>query len=295
MTAQEFEDRIVAWARGQSDVAALVLAGSRAAGSAACDHWSDWDFHLISRRPERYHGTTWLSEIAPCWCAHAERTPRGVIKVSAVFAGGWEADFVPLAAWQMKLVYAGMRHHRWAAWMPERLRRGIQETRGFMLGSGYRLLVGDAAWTRRFTALQEPWALPELSAEEFSRHIAAFWPKAVWVCKKIARPEPRSAMHWLHLLVVQHVYVLLMEEARLVGRTPRAEARKAEHWLDARRLAQTDITTGTDPRGLARALLAEITLFEEVSASVAASRGFKPADHSAVAAWLRAELSRLAG
>lgn len=294
MTAQEFEDRIVAWARRQPDVAALVLAGSRAAGSEACDHWSDWDFHLISSRPKRYHGTAWLPEIAPCWCAHAERTPRGVIKVSAVFEGGLEADFVPLAAWQMKLVYAGMGLHGWAAWMPERLRRGIQETRGFMLGSGYRLLVGDAAWARRFAALQKPWELPELSEKDFRRHAEEFWPKAIWVYKKIARPEPRSAMHWLHLLVVQHVYALLMEEARLAGRAPRAEARKAEKWLDARRLAQTDITTGTDPRGLARALLAEIHLFEEVSAIVAASRGFRMTDYSAVAAWLRAELAKLA-
>jgi hypothetical protein len=294
MTAPEFEARLVAWARQQPGLEALVLAGSRATGHET-DEWSDWDFQLISAHPERYRGTAWLSRVAPCWCANAERTPRGVVKVSAVFVDGWEVDFVPLAAWQMKLVYWAMRHPARAAWMPSRLVQGIQETRSFMLGSGYRLLVGSPAWTERFAALSVPWPAAELSADEFARHTAAFWPKAVWVFKKIARPEPRSAMHWLHLLVVQHVYVLLAEEARLEGRVPRPEARKAEQWLDARRLAQTDIATGTDPCGLARALLAEITMFEEVCASVAASRGFKPEDYSAVAAWLRTGLTKLAG
>ena len=217
------------------------------------------------------------------------------MKVTAVFDGGLEADFVPLAAWQMKLVYSGMRHPEWASWMPTKLRRGIQETRAFMLGSGYRLLVGNAEWNQRFAALETSWPSLELSAEEFARHTAAFWPKAVWVFKKIVRPEPRSAMHWLHLLVVHQVYPLLAEEARLEGFAPRPEARKAEQWLNARRLQQTAIVTGTDQAQLARALLAEITLFEEVSASDAKQRGFPPGDYSAVAAWLRAELAKLAG
>ena len=292
MTPHEFEARIVDWARRQPDVEALVLAGSRALGSGV-DEWSDWDFHLISARPQQYYRTDWLAEIAPTWCAHAERTPRGVIKVSAVFEGGLEADFVPLAAWQMKLVYWGMRHPAWAKEMPTRLRRGILETRAFLLGSGYRVLVGGKAWERRLTALDVEWVGPSMSAEEFFRHVGAFWQKSVWLTKKIARPEPRSAMHWLHKLVTDHVYALLAEEARLAGRPARPEARKAEQWLDARRLAQTVIATGTDQRVLARALLAEITLFEEVSRSVAATRSFILPDHSAVAAWLRAELMKL--
>ena len=48
-----------------------------------------------------------------------------------------------------------------------------------------------------------------------------------------------------------------------------AEALKAEKWLDAKRLEQTKVVTGTDQQVLARALLAQITLFEEVSQSVA--------------------------
>jgi len=294
MTANELETRIVEWARRQPDIKALVLAGSRAVAGASDGH-SDWDFHLITNRPACYAHAGWPGEIAPCWCVHSARTPRGVIKVSAVFEGGLEADFVPLAAWQMKLVYWAMRHPERAAWMPRRLHKGIMETRAFMLGTGYRLLAGAPEWEERFQALKTPWVDPGLLAVEFAAHVAAFWQKSVWICKKIARPEPRSAMHWLHMVVTEHVYALLAEEARLAGRVPRPEARKAEQWLDERRLQQTAIETGLDQRGLARALLAEISLFEEVGLSVARSRGFVPTDHSAVAAWLRAELAKLAG
>lgn len=293
MTPQEFEERVVAWARRQPDLEALLQFGSRVQAAGVADAMSDWDFHVYSSRPEKYRGTAWLAEIAPPWCAHAERSLRGVVKVSAVFAGGLEADFIPLAAWQMKLVYAGMRHPGWAARMPARLRRGIHETRVILHNSGHRVLVGGAAWERRLEALRVAWPEARLERADFERHNGAFWQKAVWVAKKIARPEPRSAQLWLHKLTGEHVYALLEEEGWLAGKQARPEALKAEKWLDARRLAQTELATSTDPRVLARALLAQIDLFEEASRAVAQGRGFAPADHTAVAAWLRAELGRI--
>lgn len=295
MTAQEFERRIVEWAHRQDDIEALVQIGSRVQVGGHVDEWSDWDFHLISRRPRKYHNVEWVTEIAPPWCAHVERSPWGSIKVSAIFENGLEADFVLLTAWQMKLVYRSMRHPGWARWMPDRLRRGILETRVILHNSGHKVLVGGAGWEKRLTALEVNWAPRRMSAEELSGHVSAFWQKSVWVTKKIARPEPRSAMHWLHKLILEHVCPLLEEESLLAGRPARPWALKAEKWLDARRLRQTDITTSLDQKVLARALLAEIELFEEVSRSVAASRGFALPNHSAVAAWLRAELARIIG
>jgi hypothetical protein len=295
MTASEFEIRIVEWARQRPDIKALIQIGSRVQGGGNFDVWSDWDFHLISTHPQQYYHTDWLAEIAPPWCAHAERSIRGMIKVSAVFEDGLEADFIPLANWQMKLVYWGMNYPKLADWLPARLRRGILETRVILLNSGSRVLVGGKGWEKRMTSLGVQWPNRRMSPEEFSKHAAAFWQKSVWVAKKIARPEPRSAMHWLHKLVTEHVYALLEEEAWLAGRAARPEALKAEKWLDAKRLAQTAINTSPDQHELARALLAEITLFEEVCRSVSASRGFIMSDYSAVAAWLRAELAKVAG
>lgn len=294
MTAQEFEARIVAWARQQPDVEALVQIGSRVQSGGVVDAWSDWDYHLIVRDPARYLNREWPAQIAPCWCTHYERTGRGVVKLSAVFEGGWEADFVPLAAWQMRLVYWAMARPGLRRLYPAALREGMANTR-LLVGPGYKVILGGRAWEDRHAALAVAWPGKLFSPEDFQFHTAAFWRHAVWVQKKIARGESRAALRWQQVELTDHIYALLAEEARLAGRPARPEARKAEQWLDARRLAQTAVETGTDQRLLARALLAEIALFEEVSRSVAGSRGFALPDQAAVAAWLRGELAPLAG
>jgi hypothetical protein len=294
MTEHEFEASIVEWARQQSDVVALIQIGSRVQPKGVADSLSDWDFHLISRTPEKYvNNTTWVSAIAATWCVNVERSRRGNMKVSAVFEGAFEADFVVLSSWQMKLVYWGMKRPEWRARMPKRLVRGIYETRTILLNSGYRVLIGGAPWTRRLSALEILWPLQRMNEEEFRYHVAAFWQKSTWVAKKIARPEPRSAMHWLHKLVVEHIYSLLEEEAWLEGRAARPEALKAEKWLDVRRLAQTDLATSLDQKVLALALLREIDLFEEVSTKIGRMRGFVLPERERVREWIRTELEKI--
>ncbi|MBI2814894.1 MAG: hypothetical protein HYX71_11485 [Opitutae bacterium] len=293
MTAVEFEARVVAWARTLPDLEALVQIGSRVQPGAEVDAWSDWDYQLIVRQPSRYHNRDWPAQIAPCWSAHFERTERAVTKLSAVFAWGWEADFVLLSAWQMKLVCFAMRHPAGQNWFPQILRRGIHNLR-LVAGLGYRVVLGGPAWERRYAALAVPWSVPDFVAEDFQHHTAAFWRHAVWVAKKILRGELRAALRWSQVELREHSYALLAEEARLEGRTPRPEARKAEQWLDARRLQQTAIVTSIEQAQLARALLAELDLFVGVSASVAARRGWAVPDYRAVEAWLRAELAKVA-
>ncbi len=294
MTAQEFENRLMEWARGQTDLAALVQIGSRARINGEVDAWSDWDYHLITSNPARYLDTAWLAQIGPVWSAHVERTPRGVAKLSAVFDGGHEVDFVPLATWQMKLVYWAMARPGLAWIYPAAVRRGIANTR-LVVCPGHRVVLGGAAWERRLAALMVPWPEPTFSEQDFQMHCGAFWRHAVWVQKKIARGELRAAQRWNHVEVLEHLQALLAEEARLAGRPARPESRKAEHWLDARRLAQTAFASAPDQRVLARTLLAEIDLFEEVARSVGLARGFAVPDHTALSSWLRAELAPLAG
>ncbi|HKB58154.1 MAG TPA: hypothetical protein VKC51_11250 [Lacunisphaera sp.] len=294
MTAPEFEARIVEWARLRPDLEALVQIGSRVQPGATVDAWSDWDYHLIVRRPAGYFNRDWPAQIAPCWSVHFERTERAVVKLSAVFAGGWEVDFVPLAAWQVKLAYAAMRHPGAQGWFPPALRRGIHNLR-LIARPGARVILGGPAWERRLTALAVEWPAKDFSAADFQDHTAAFWRHAVWVGKKTLRGELRAALRWHHTELQEHIYALLEEEARLAGRAPRPEARQAEQWLDDARLRQTAITTGPEQRVLARALLAELTLFREVSQNVAKQPGFTLPDYSAVEAWLRAELGKVSG
>ncbi|SDS22049.1 hypothetical protein [Opitutus sp. GAS368] len=294
MTAPEFEARLMAWALTLPDLEALVQIGSRVQPGAVVDAWSDWDYQLITRDPGRYHNHDWPRQIAPCWSVHLERTPRGVMKLSAVFAGGWEVDFVLLPAWQMKLACRAMRHPGAQGWFPQALLRGVHNLR-LVAGPGHRVVLGGPAWERRYAALAIPWPVPGFIVEDFRYHTAAFWRHAVWVAKKILRGELHAALRWSHVELREHTYALLAEEARLAGRTPRPEARKAEQWLDDTRLRQTALSTGPEQAQLARALLAEMTLFREVTQSIATRREWPVPDYVAVETWLRTELTKLAG
>lgn len=293
MTAEEFEVRIVDWARSRPDVAALIQIGSRVQSSGAADAWSDWDYHLIVRDARNYRNTKWLAEIAPCWSAHADHTERGVVKVSAIFSGGWEADFVPLAAWQMKVVYWAMLRPGLSRFFPKSLRKGIANTQ-LVVTPGYRVIIGGAAWETRLSALNVVWPRHGMTVQDFADETDGFWRHAVWVYKKIMRGETRAALRWMHRELSERRWILIEEEAKIAGRAARPEARMAEYWLDERRLVQTAIVTSTERHTLAQALLAEMSLYEEVSRNVANARGFKLADHSGVAAWMRSELGRLA-
>lgn len=293
MTVQELEVRIMDWARRESGVEALIQIGSRVQPGAEVDEWSDCDYHLIVQDTARFLNTDWLGAIAPYWGAHIERTERGVAKISVIFAGGLEVDFVPLSSWQMKLVYLVMAFPTLRPFCPRVLVKGIYNTR-LIVRPGYKILIGGVAWQKRLTALTVDWPEVRFTAEDFRDTLTGFWRHAVWVHKKTMRGEVQAARRWFHAELVERRWVLLAEEARLAGRPARPEARKAERWLDTRRLEQTAITTSPDRRALAKALLAEMALFEEVSRSVAQSRGFTEPDYAAVAAWLRAELSLLA-
>lgn len=141
--------------------------------------------------------------------------------------------------------------------------------------------------------METKWPAKTLSEEAFQNHVLGFWRHATWVAKKTLRGEVRAAVRWSHVELREHAYALLAEEAQLEGRAARPEARQAERWLTTARLGQTAHSTGPDQRLMALALLQEIALFEDVSRVVASRRGFVAPDHSALAGWLRTELSRL--
>jgi hypothetical protein len=294
MTPQEFEVRLVDWARRQPGLEALIQIGSRVQAGAEVDRWSDWDYYLIVRDPDRYRGSDWLHEIGPFWCAHAERTERGAVKMSVVFAGGVEADLVPLPAWQTKLVYWAMARPALRPFFPQKLIQGIHNMR-LSVQPGNRVVLGGMKWENRLAALNTIWPVQGLTENAYQFHVTGFWRHTVWVQRKIMRGENRAALRWYQVELTKHRWAMLEEEGRLAGRLVRPEARKAEKWLDVRRLAQTAIEAGVDRRSLARALLAEMALFEEVCKSVATSRGWKTPDYSAVVTWLRHELNEVSG
>lgn len=285
MTAEDFPQRVCEWARGAPGVVALFLIGSRAQEAGKVDAWSDWDFHLVVRNAARFARAGWPAQIGPVWCTHVERTERGVKKASVVFAGGLEADFVLLPAWQIRLAYRAMRYPRAAPFYPRALREGIANLR-LIAAPGCRLLVGGEEWRRHLAALAAPWPAPELTAEDFAREVSGFWRHLAWVAKKAARGESLAAQRWHFVHGRDHLWRLLEEEARLGGRQSRPEARYAEAWLPAEELAVLRRPWLVDAGQLLPRLREEMELFRRVAARVARARGFDLNPHEDLARWL---------
>lgn len=293
MSDSDFGDRVLRWALGQPDIEALIQIGSRAQASAKPDVWSDWDYHIIAKNAGRFRNTSWPKQIGEVWCAHLEKTDRAVEKLSVIFANGLEADFIPLEAWQMKLVYMAMAYPRVSRIYPRALTRGILSTI-LIVRPGYRILLGAEKWEKRLAAVNAPWPRPVFTPEQFQHHLSGFWRNAIWVQKKICRGELQAALRWFHTELVTHRWALLEEECRIEGGLPRPEARKAEIWLNPLRQKQSTTLTAADRKILSDALLAEIALFESLSKRIGAKHGIKIPDYAPISNFLRCEISAFA-
>ena len=282
MTAEEFEQKVAAWAAGCPGVAALILIGSRAQPNGRVDSFSDWDYHLVVRDVAPFVLAGWIEQIAPVWCAHIEQTERGVRKWSVVFAGGFEADFVLVPAWQMKLALRAMRYPWAERFYPAALRRGISNLR-LIAVPGCRLVLGDEEWRDRLSALDVPWPVSDMAEEEFTRLVTGYWRHMVWVRKKAARGENLAARRWHVVHARENLWRMLEEDARLSGRTPRPEARYAEQWLvEEDRTFLQKVEQGPFKMRLGE----ETEFFQRVAARVAKARGFPYDSHAELARWM---------
>ena len=280
--------RIAAWAEARPDITALVQIGSRVQAGAGADAWSDFDFHLITRRPDAYRDPSVLRELGDCWMASAQPVFGGATKATVILAGAVEADFVVLANWELRAAFAALRFPGLAALWPPLLRAGVRDLK-IVACPGWRVVKGGPAWERRYARLgpDTPW--PPLNQTQFREICAAYWTTLVWVTKKIERGELRAAQREFHRTLLEKTWLLLEQEARDARARARPEARHAEQWLPPARVGQTAITTGPDPAVLRRAVAQLTGLSEEVAKGVAAARGWEPPDGSAIKAWMLAQ------
>lgn len=279
--------QIAAWAAARADIRALVQIGSRVQPGSRADEWSDYDFHLITSRPGAYRDPNSLREIGQCWMLAAQDAFGGVRKLTAILPGAAEVDFVVLPVWEVRLAFGALRFPGTASLWPGLLRQGIRDLQ-IIVCPGWRVIKGGAAWEQRYRRLgtETPW--PALDEARFQALCGAFWAGAVWVAKKILRGELRAAQRELHRTLVEHTWLLLEYETRGTGGRARPEARHAERWLAAPRLAATVFASAADETALKRALADVTALFEDTAAQLAAARGWTVPDHAALKAWLLA-------
>lgn len=289
MLEDDWNKALSQWAHAQSDIKALIQIGSRVQAAGIVDGWSDYDYQLITSRPDRYLDGAFARQISPCWAVGTNRAFGNVTKVSAVYDGALEAEFVILKNWEVMVATTALRWPRIAGLWTRALRRGIEDLQG-VAGSGWRIIKGGDKWIQRYMRLK-PFQ-ERLRRNEFDLLCGEFWSHFVWAVKKVQRGEYIAAQRAIHEVLLEKTICLLAEEGLLEGRSAGPRGRRAERWLSPARLQSVKILTHPDRDSLFAAFDRVSALFADVSEIVAQKNGWECRSYAEIRAWLGAQSSR---
>jgi len=278
-----WEAALSAWAEARDDIRAVVLIGSRAQEGGGLDSWSDYDYQLITTRPGRYRDGSFCGELGPCWAYGAHVAFGNSVKVTAVYEGALEVDFVVLRHLDMLVATTALRWPGTGRLWPRVLRRGVTDLR-IVVAPGWRVVKGGALWEARYSRIKPYRAV--MTEGEFNGLCGHFWAQLVWTAKKAERGELRACQRGLHEHLVDSSLRMLQEEALLGGRQAYPLGRRAEQWLTSEQLAGTDFATRPDRAALMGAVGQIAGVFSMSSAAVAAAKGWRRGDYAEVRAWL---------
>jgi Streptomycin adenylyltransferase len=287
--ADAWDSALSRWANSRDDIKALVQIGSRVQKGSSPDAWSDFDYQLITSRPGDYRDGSFTEGIGRCWTYGSRMAFGNVQKVTAVYEGAVEADFIILKHFEVLIAVTALRWPQTASLWPRPLVRGVADLRG-VVGSGWRMIKGGPAWEGRYSRVT--FATTEFTEQEFVTWCGEFWSQLVWVAKKVKRGEYRAAQRGIHEHLLENVLRMLEQEVLLEGLKAFPRGRRAELWLSPEQLRATDVSTRPESAVLISALIHVCDAFETSSAAVAAKKGWKLRDYAPVRAWLDALLAR---
>jgi hypothetical protein len=251
------ETVLTAWAANEPSVQALVLIGSRVRASSdgvwQADAQSDWDFQIITSRPELFSDAAWVRALPGVEVrVYAVRGARlgDVPKVAAVFTGA-EADFVILpAARLVQLRTAASRgEHREAG----HVRRDLQSI-GIVIRPGVRFLKDTAGWESFYQKIVGE--VPDARLENAAACGLAdgFVCDFIWAQRKLARGEWIAAQRMLHRELAEANLRLLHELKLRRGERSFPEGRRIERVAKPEELAGVAVSATLDEAGLRAAL-----------------------------------------
>jgi hypothetical protein len=274
---------VSAWADAQDDIKALVQIGSRVQAAGSADRWSDYDYQIITSRPEKYRDGSFARELGASWVSGAQISFGDAVKVTAVYEGAMEVDFVVLRHVEVLIATLALRWPSTARWWPRPLSAGVKNLR-IVAAPGWKVIKGGAPWHERYSRISAI-SVP-LTEREFTALCDEFWIQVVWAAKKACRGESLASQRAIHLSLVEASLRLFQEEAILDGRRAHPLGRRAENWLTPRQLQA--LAGGTKPdRASLMAALAEVSQeFAASAARVAGRKQWRPRDYGDVRGWL---------
>ena len=219
------------WAGREASVRALVLIGSRVhaaeAGAVAADEFSDWDFQVVTSRPELFETRAWMEAAGlgePL--AYVARVGRlgAATKVSAVMRDG-ELDLVVIPAgrlgWAKLLCRLGL-----ATRLPQ-LRSALGGL-AVVLRGGHRVIKGEREWGAFFRRVTAEFSPPRLNDAAVRALAEGYVCDFVSTRNKIERGEFLAAQRWLHHQLAEVNFQLLHELRQRRGEPTLPDVRRVE-------------------------------------------------------------------
>jgi aminoglycoside 6-adenylyltransferase len=263
--AEPMLDRVLEWARGNEQVRAVILEGSRANPRSKVDAFSDYDITFVVRDVSPFHrNDAWARWYGAPLISWGDRHVSGGIENTmrlVIYEDGSRIDH--------------------CFWQPEALR--VIKERGWLppiLDTGYQVLLDKDGITDGLPAATHDAHVPNPPDEAtFFEYIDDFWIDAAYVAKNLCRDELLPAKHALSTMIMQaHLRRLLdwraaieaewNEPSGIFGRGLKSKTAK-QLWarLEALFVGSTHAENW-------RALLDAFDLHRELASDVAQALGF---------------------
>ena len=269
-------DRVHAWAAAHPDIQAAVAFGSTERADRPADAWSDVDLlFVVADAGPWFADLSWVDAIAPSWVRLVTPAPiPGIDVVQVVFAGGYDADLIPVDA------------------------RGLAaladpDVAAEVFGHGARVVFDRAGVAPPIPTTTRPAVtLPDAAA--FDQVVSTWLFQLVWATKRLRRGELWRAHDDIDDYLRDRLLTMLEWHALTRGVSEVfPDARRLERWLPADVAADLPETFARyDPASIAEALRRSHALFRRMALEVAERVGFAyPVDaDAAIAAWMEARL-----
>ena len=236
MSEPKSSDLFVQWAQHDPTIGAVVLIGSQARATdapEAANAYSDWDFQIVTRRPERFAESGWIRT------AGLPEPAAYVLRLGRLGHGGKVTVVFPEMALDLVLIPAlqlGLAKWLLRFGLISRSPRALAALGdlALVLRPGYRLLKGEAKWGKFFERVATQIPPTRLDDEAIVAIAAGFVCDYVSTRQKIARGELLAAQRWLHHHLAEANFQLLHELRQRAGEKSYHDARRIEQVVDER-------------------------------------------------------------
>jgi hypothetical protein len=274
---------VLAWANARSDIKALVQFGSRVRQDGTADPWSDFDYHIITSSPKDYRDGAFVRELGAPWACATRVSFGNVVRVTAIFEGALEADFIVLSHLEMAVVALALKWPATSPLWPSALVGGVSSLK-IAAAPGWKVIKGGARWERRYARITPQRVL--MTEAQFEAICGEFWVELVWTAKKVARGEFRAGQRAVHEHLIENSLRLFREEALLDGRPSHYVGRRAESWFTSEQLQATLGGTRPERAALMNALAQISAAFAASSARLADRNAWRQRSYAETRAWL---------